>query len=505
MPMTKLIASAAAAVLCMSASSAAAATCESLTSLASATTTVTMAETVAAGAFAQPGRGGGAAAAFASLPAFCRVAVTLKPTPQSNIKAEVWLPASGWNGKLQVVGNGAFAGSISYGAMGTAVGAGYAAASTDTGHTGGAANTVVNKEVLADFAHRAVHETTAAAKKVVDGFYGAPPKLSYFNGCSTGGRQALTEAQQYPDDFDGIIAGDAAAHGLNLAFGQLWFYQAMSTNPASVIPREMFAVMHAAVLQACDAGDGARDGVLENPLACRFDPQVLACPSTSPGAGSTDSCLTAPQVEAARKIYGGARNTRTGAPMFPGLEVGSEANWSAAPVGYAVDLFKYLVFRNPGWDPNTLNFDGLYALTAESEFQVLDASNPDLNPFFTSGGKLLMYHGWSDPGIPARTSVSYYETARAATGRGADDSLRLFMVPGMGHCGGGQGVNTIDWVAALDRWVTDGKAPATIPASRVRNGNVDRTRPLCAYPQVAIYKGSGSIDDAASFECRAPG
>src|SRR5688572_2865341 len=325
-----------------------AATCESLTSLTNPTTTVTMAQTVARGAFTQPGRGGrlttaaqGAAQAgaanapttpppnpFAALPAFCRVAVTLKPTPQSDIKAEVWLPASGWNGKLQVVGNGAFAGSISYPAMGTAMRAGYAAASTDTGHTGGAANTVVNKEVLTDFAHRAIHETTAAAKRVVDGFYGAAPKLSYFNGCSTGGRQALTEAQKYPDDFDGIIAGDAAAHGLDLAFGQLWFYQAMSKNPASVIPREKFAVMHTAVLQACDANDGARDGVLENPLACRFDPQVLACKDGVDGP----ACLTAPQVEAAKKIYGGARNTRTAAQVFPGLEVGSEALWSPTPV-----------------------------------------------------------------------------------------------------------------------------------------------------------------------------
>jgi feruloyl esterase len=515
--MKRLIAALAIPFTFASFSQADAATCESLTSLTNATTTVTLAQTVAPGAFTQPPRPstparGGAAGApnaaatpppnpFAALPAFCRVAVTMKPTPQSDIKAEVWLPATGWNGKLQVVGNGAFAGSISYPAMGTALVAGYAAASTDTGHSGGAASAAVNKEVLTDFAHRAIHETAVAAKKVVDGFYGAAPKLSYFNGCSTGGRQALTEAQKYPDDFDGIIAGDAAAHGLDLAFGQLWFYQAMSKNPASLIPREKFAVMHTAVLQACDAGDGARDGVLENPLACRFDPQMLACKDGVDGP----SCLTAPQVEAAQKIYGGARNTRTGAQVFPGLEVGSEANWSPAPVGYAVDLFKYIVFRNPNWDPNTLNFDGHYALTAESDFNLLDADNPDLTPFFKSGGKLLMYHGWSDPGIPARASVSYYENARAATGAAADESLRLFMVPGMGHCGGGQGVNTFNFVAALDQWVTNGRAPATIPASRVRDGKVERTRPLCAYPNVAIYKGRGNVDDAASFECRPPG
>ncbi len=479
-----------------------AATCESLTSLSMPNATVTVAQTVAAGAFTQPGGRGGRAGGpnpYATLPAFCRVAATLKPTSQSDIKMEVWLPSSGWNGKLQVVGNGAWAGSVSYAAMATALAAGYATASTDTGHVGGAANATVNKDVLTDFAHRAIHETTAAAKKAVDGFYGGAPKLSYFNGCSTGGRQALTAAQRYPDDFDGIIAGDAAAHGLNLAFGQVWISQAMTRSPASVIPRDKLAVMHTAVVNACDAADGAKDGILENPLACRFDPKVLACANGVDGP----SCLTAAQVEAAQKIYAGAKNTGTGRQVFPGLEVGSELGWSPTPVGYAVDLFKYVVFKNPNWDPGSLNFDGHFALTAEDEFKIVDADNPDLSAFFRSGGKLLMYHGWSDPGIPARTSVSYYESVRTKTGRAADQSMRLFMVPGMGHCRGGEGTDTFDVAAALDRWVTSGTAPASIPASRVRDGKVDRTRPLCAYPQFAVYKGSGSIDDAASFECRA--
>ena len=477
-----------------------AATCESLTSLAPTGTTVTLAQTVAAGAFTQPGRGGraGGANAFAALPAFCRVAVTIKPTPQSDIKAEVWLPASGWNGKLQVVGNGAWAGSISYPAMATALAAGYAAASTDTGHTGGAQNATANKEVLTDFAHRAVHETTVAAKKVVDGFYGSAPQFSYFNGCSTGGRQAVTAAQKYPDDFDGIVAGDAALHGLNLAFAQIWFSQAMTKNPASSIPREKLAVMHRAVVAACDGNDGARDGVLENPLACRFDPKVLACA----GGGDGADCLTAAQVEAAQKIYSGAKNTRTGNLVFPGLEVGSEGGWSPTPVSYAVDLFKFAVFKNPTWDPNTLNFDGHYALTAESDFKILDADDPELSPFFRSGGKLLMYHGWNDPGIPARASISYYEAVRQKTGRASGDSIRLFMVPGMGHCGGGDGVTSFDFIGELDRWVNTGKPPGVIPASRVQAGKVERTRPLCAYPQFAVYRGTGSLDEAGSFECR---
>ena len=484
-------------LLTIVAAPASAATCESLRALSRPNATITLAQDVAAGGFTAPAGRGRGGAALAALPAFCRVVAALKPTPQSNIGIEVWLPASGWNGKLQVVGNGAFAGSISYPAMATALAAGYATASTDTGHTGGAANTVVNKEVLVDFAYRAMHETTAAAKQIVDGFYGRPQQFAYFNGCSTGGRQALTAAQRYPDDFDGIIAGDPAAHGLNLAFAQVWFYQATNKNPASAIPREKYAVLHEAVLQACDGNDGARDGVLENPMACSVDPMVLACKG-----GDGPSCLTAAQAEAARTIYDGARNTRTGTLVFPGLERGSEANWSPSPAGYAIDLFRHVVFKNPNWDPNSLNFDGHYALTAEDEFAILDADDPDLAPFFASGGKLLMYHGWSDAGIPARASVSYYEGVRAKTGRAADESLRLFMVPGMGHCGGGQGVNTFDMVAALDRWVTSGTAPSTVPASRVRDGTVDRTRPLCAYPEFAVYEGSGSVDDAANFSCR---
>lgn len=474
--------------------------CDRLSSLSSATTSVTLAEPVAAGAFKEPPSRGPRLGAdpFPALPSFCRVAATLEPTPQSQIRMEVWMPAAGWNGKLQVVGNGGFAGDVGHRAMARALAAGYSAASTDTGHSGDAASTFANKEVVIDFAHRAVHETTVAAKRFVDAFYGAPPTLSYFNGCSTGGRQGLTAAQRYPDDFDGIVAGAPAVHGLNLAFGQIWIAQAMSRSAASVIPDEKLQMLHSAVLQACDATDGVRDGVLEDPIACRFDPNVLACKQGADGA----NCLTAAQVEAARKIYGGARNTRTGNQVFPGLEPGTERDWSPRPVGYAVDLFRHMVFRNANWDPNWLNFDGHYALTAETEFKLFDADNPDLSAYFKSGGKLLIYHGWNDAGIPPRGSVSYYETVRAKTGTAADSGLRLFMVPGMGHCRGGDGTDTFDAVAALDQWVTSGKAPASIPASRVRDGKVDRTRPICAYPQIAVYKGSGSVDDAANFECR---
>jgi feruloyl esterase len=471
--------------------------CEAVTSqLKLAHATVTLAQPVATGAFTPPGRGGRGGNPFTTLGAFCRVAATLKPTPQSDIKMEVWLPSTGWNGRLQVVGNGAFAGTLSYPAMATALAAGYAAASTDTGHTGPSSNTFVNEEVLIDFAHRAVHETTVAAKKIIDLVYGEAPKWAIFNGCSTGGRQALTAAQQYPDDFNGIIAGAPGSYTSLQAFGQIWIAQAMAA-PGAALPPETLTRLHQAVLNACDALDGARDGVLENPLACTFDPKALVCRQGADPA----SCLTPAQADAASKIYAGASNTRTGASIFPGFERGSELGWSPTPVSYAVDFFKYRVFKDPNWDHKQLNFDSHLALVSKPENQILDATDPDLSKFVGRGGRLLMYQGWAEPGIPPRNIVTYYRQVQKKTKK-ADEAVRLFMVPGMGHCGGGDGASTFNMVAALEAWQATGKAPETIPASRTRNGVVDRTRPLCAYPKYAVYKGSGSQDEAGNFECR---
>ena len=470
--------------------------CSTMATTSLTRATVTLAQDVAAGAFTVPGgrgnaRGGGP---YAALPAFCRVAATLKPTPQSDIKMEIWLPLAGWNGKLQVVGNGAFAGTISYSAMATALAAGYATASTDTGHTGAASNTFTHREVLVDFANRAIHETTVVAKRVLTQFYGKPQTFAYFNGCSTGGRQALTAAQRYPGDFDGIVAGAPATLTSSQVFSQILFHQVLS-QPEAALSREALTLLNTAALNVCDGRDGAVDGVIENPLACRVDPQLLACRE----AGAA-GCLTPPQVAAARKMYAGATNTRTGEPIFPGLEPGSELGWSATPISYAVDWLKY-VFSDPNWDPKTLNFDADLARVRSRDNQLLDADDPKLGDFVSRGGKLLIYQGWAEPGIPPRNIVRYYEEVKKQT-KNASDGVRLFMVPGMGHCGGGNGASTFDVVAALDAWKTGGPPPASIPASRVRNGTTDRTRPLCAYPTFAAYKGSGSIDEAANFECR---
>jgi feruloyl esterase len=477
-----------------------AAPCETLTSLSVPHGVVTLAQTIGPGAFVAPNpRGGGPPGGqnpFAKLGSFCRVALTLKPAPQSDIKTEVWLPSTGWNGKLQVVGNGGFAGTISYAAMANALGAGYAAASTDTGHTGPSPNTFANDDVLVDFAHRAIHETTVAAKVAVNGFFGNGPRLSYFNGCSTGGRQAVTASQRYPEDFDGIVAGAPASHTSTQAFGQIWFYQALA-DPASALSREKLTLLHNAVLEACDQRDGARDGVLENPLSCKFDPQVLACKQGSDAA----SCLTAAQVEGVRRIYAGPSNPRTGQHVFAGLERGSELGWNPVPVGYAVDYFKYVVFKDANWDPKTLNYDSHVEQASKGANLVFDATDPDISRFTKRGGKLIMYQGWAEPGIPPANLVKYFDQIQQKTS-GAKDSVRVFMVPGMGHCGGGNGTSTFDMVAALDAWRDGGKAPVQITASRVRDGKVDRTRPLCAWPTVARYKGSGSLDVAENFVCR---
>ncbi len=480
--------------------------CESLSAFSAPHVAVTLAQTVAAGQFPPPaaraGRGG--ANPFASLPAFCRVAATLTPSSDSEIKIEVWLPASGWNEKLQAVGNGAWAGNISYPALATALAAGYAAVSTDTGHAGGNANFMVgHPEKLKDFEERAVHEMTVTARAVASAFYSTAPRQAYFNGCSTGGRQALTAAQRYPLDFDAIIAGAPANFAKRQTFGQIWLWQATNNDAASMLTAEKYAVLHKAVLEQCDALDGVKDGVLENPTKCRFDPKVVQCK-----ASDGPDCLTAPQVEAARKIYAGASNTRTREPLYPGLQPGSESGWNqsvaARPVGYAEDFFKYIVFKaNDRWDPRELNFDGDVA-TTDRTATGLNAVDADLTKFVEHGGKLLIYHGWSDPGIPPYNAVNYYESVLKATpGRKAvRDSVRLFMIPGMGHCGGGDGTSTFDMVTAVDRWVQTGTPPSEIPASKLADGKVVRTRPVCAYPAVATYKGTGSTDEAANFTCK---
>jgi feruloyl esterase len=482
-----------------------AANCESLTSLALSNAKIHLAQTVDAGQFTPPGNGRGGGTALRNLPAFCRVAATLAPSSDSNIEIEVWLPDSGWNNSLQSVGNGAWAGSIGLQAMATALAAGYATTSTDTGHAGNNADFILgHPEKVTDFAWRAVHEMTIAAKAIVKTYYGQPAAHSYWNGCSTGGRQALAEAQRFPGDYDGIIAGAPANYVTHLQGQQVWMNEIVHKDKSSFIPTEKFRMLHEAVLKACDVLDGVKDGVLEDPTRCHFDPQELAC-----GSGETSNCLMPAQVEAARKIYSGPMSAKTGRPWFPGLEKGSETGWAtlsgAKPMALAEETYKFLVFKDPNWNYLTFDPDRDMAAADKSVGSTMDSINPDLKPFFGDGGKLLMYHGWADPGIAPRNSVNYYESVVEKTGgaKKAADSIRLFMVPGMGHCRGGDGTDTFDAMAALSQWVEKRKPPERIEASHQTRGTVDRTRPLCPYPQTAQYKGTGSTGESANFECKA--
>lgn len=482
--------------------------CESVRDLKLPNAAITTVETVVAGAFAPPGAAGAKGKqnpAFARLPQFCRVAATLTPSSDSEIRVEVWMPTgAAWNGALQAVGNGAWAGSISYPAMATALAEGYATASTDTGHTGNAASFLVgHPEKVLDFAERAIHEMTIAAKRAIEANYGRPPARSYFNGCSTGGRQALTAVQRYPADYDGVIAGAPANYSSRLQGAQLWTTVQVNRDPAAMIPASKYALIKDAALQACDALDGVKDGVIENPLRCRFDPGVLACKGAD-----APTCLTAPQVEAARRTYQGPRDAQ-GRTLFPGLEPGSESGWatlsSARPMALAEELYQFLVFRDPNWSYLTFEPERDMARASREAGPLMDAIDPNLRPFLYRGGKLLLYHGWADPGIAPRNTVNYYQDVQKTVGaKMAGDGVRLFMVPGMGHCGGGDGTSTFNMMEAIRAWVDQGTAPEQIPAARVRNGQTDRTRPLCAFPKVAKYRGSGSTDDASNFVCALP-
>jgi feruloyl esterase len=480
-----------------------AATCDSLKTLALTDTTVTMAQVVPAGQFSPPGGGGRGANPYKELAEFCRVALTIKPTSDSDIKVEVWLPAAGWNSKFQAVGNGGWAGSISYSAMADALRAGYATSSTDTGHVGGRGTFALDHpEKLIDFAWRSEHEMTVKAKAVIQAFYGSGPRLSYWNGCSTGGRQGLKEAQKFPEDYDGIIAGAPA----NRTAISLWIAHAVLKDPASYIPAAKYSIIHQAALNACDGRDGLKDGLIDDPLKCDFDPKVLLCK-----AGDSAECLTGPQVEAAKKIYSPAVNPRTGQQLFSSLVPGTELGWSVQAAGpdpsaNIYDQYRYVVFKDPNWDWKTFNFDSDVVRGDLPENLVMNATDPNMKAFFARGGKILIYHGWSDPNVPAPNTIKYYNSVVDNLG-GADkaaNNIRLFLAPGMGHCSGGEGPNTFDKVGPLERWVEQGKAPEMLEASHSTNGKVDRTRPLCPYPQVARYKGAGSIDDAANFVCRAP-
>ena len=457
------------------------------------------------------------------VPEFCRVVGTVLP----ELGFELWLPAH-WNHKYVGVGNGGLAGKIVFAAMFNPVNRGYAVSSTDTGHVATSANdaswALGHLDRVLNYGQRGVHEMALASKAIIQAYYSAAPAHSYFQGCSFGGQQALTEVQRYPNDFDGVVAGDPANwYTRHYTGGHIWIADAVEGD--GWLPPHKVQMLADVVNAACDVLDGVKDGVLNDPRRCHFDPALLQCK-----AGDSPSCLTGAQVAAVRKIWAGPRDAG-GEQLYPGLEPGGEAGpggwvqWVTGPApdqGAHIELglpfMRNVVFDNPQWNFRTFHFDPP-APGRESDVTYVDdkvgrifnAVDPDLRAFRAHGGKLIQYHGWSDPDIPPFNSINYYESVVRRAGRNNTNALhdtrefyRLFMVPGMQHCTGGPGTPRFDALTALEQWVEQNKAPDQIIASHATNNLIDRTRPLCAYPQEAKYKGSGSTDDAANFVCALP-
>ncbi|MGB2633284.1 MAG: tannase/feruloyl esterase family alpha/beta hydrolase [Candidatus Acidiferrum sp.] len=507
--------------------------CERLAQLALPNTQITSAQTVAAGAFQPPSGGAEWMAAPASfykqLPAFCHVTAVAKPTTDSDIRIEVWMPAAGWNGKFRGQGNGGFAGEIDYRALGVAILQGYASAATDTGHAGESGDArwaLGHPEKIVDFAYRAIHQMTVVGKATATAFYGDTPKQSYFSNCSNGGRQALMEAQRFPDDYNGILAGAPANYWTHLLSSALWDAQATTLDPASYIPSSKVPAIADAVLAACDTKDGVKDGILNDPRRCHFDPATILCK-----ASDSDSCLTQPQVTALKKLYEGAHDSN-GKQIFPGFVPGGEngdGGWplwitGPAPEKALLFVFEYgyfadMVYGKADWDYKKANLEDAVKASQEKFGNVLNAVETDMKAFQARGGKLIIYHGWSDAAISPLNSIDYYKNVVEKMGKPqADSFVRLYMVPGMQHCGGGPGPDVFgqygispvhdpqhDLYMALEQWVETGVAPTTVIASKLEGmepaAKVKMTRPLCPYPQQAKYKGSGDTNDAANFVC----
>ena len=501
--------------------------CETLKSTQLPNTTITASDLVASGAFTAANVRG---YDYGTLPAFCRVQGVLAPSTGSHIEFEVWMPTAGWNGKYQGVGNGGFAGEITYSQMASALSAGYATASTDTGHKGGGTDAqwaLGHPEKIVDYGYRAIHETADKAKALVRSYYGEPAKYSYFTGCSNGGRQALMEAQRFPEDYDGIIAGAPAANFTHTA--ALFGSNLLATGDRSTfVPATKFAAIEAAVVAACDERDGVKDGLVNEPTTCAFDPAVMLCRNAE-----SDSCLTSSQVATVKKLYSGLRTTR-GEKIFPGFVPGGESGpggwglWlsgtapdSSLEYAFGTQFFRNMVHKNPSWDFRTFDVERDLMAADAAVGPTLNAINPDLGAFQKRGGKLILFHGWSDAALPPTATIDYYRGVVAKLGQKPTDAfVRTYMMPGMQHCSGGPGADSFgilpglpptepdparNMSAAMVRWVEQGTAPSAIIATKYKGrtpaDGIAFTRPLCPYPTVARYKGTEGTDDAANYVC----
>ncbi|MES2488249.1 MAG: tannase/feruloyl esterase family alpha/beta hydrolase [Pseudomonadota bacterium] len=475
-------------------------------------------------------------APFFQVPASCRIAFEMTPVADSLIKAELWLPREGWNGRFQTLGNGGLAGSVETLPMLAVLRSGYAVATSDTGHE--AKNddgrwALNHPEKIRDYGHRAVHETTVQAKQLIKAYYGEGPKYSYFSSCSNGGRQGLMEAQRYPEDYDAVLAG---APAINPSVGLLnwgWIQQQLA-KPGAYISKDKIPAIAAATLKACDASDGVTDGVIGEPQTCKFDPKQLLC-----SGKETDECLTAPQVESLKAIYSGLDGKHLG--FVPGAELGGDMGWEnwftgdgpgkAKQIDFFEEYYRYLVSGDPSWSFKQFNLEVNREQLYKHLHEMLDADNPDLSRFAARGGKLLMYHGWNDPALPAGVTIDYFDKVRERMGKDeADKFVRLYMVPGLQHCFAGPGANTFGQLIAngetdpaksitttMEAWVEQGRVPGTITAVKydysgplkslfvpADKAHVVFTRTLCPYPQIARWDGKGDVKEASSFICTNP-
>lgn len=461
---------------------------------------------------------------LANAPEHCRVRLMVQP----EINIEVNLPST-WNNRLYMFGNGGWAGE-SFESLGRAANrarglkAGFVTAATDTGHSAASepgASFALNKQKLLDFGFRSLHVTAEAAKLMARTYYGAGPAKSYYEGCSQGGRQGLTLAQRFPNDFDGIVAGSPGLYQTGTHLARAYWMQGLNANP---FPAAKLGLLAGRVYEQCDAKDGLKDGLIDDPRRCDFKP-ARDLPHCAEGTDQPD-CFTADQIKALERIYGDVMSQ--GKRFFPGWPVGAEIagpngqsgwigqqiNGPNGPGAWTSYGHNFLRFVVPGAKAGTVDSDPVrafgqfdidkYPAQVEELRQIIDATDTDLSAFRRRGGKLLMYYGWADPQLNPKMGVEYFEHVVEKMGDSTGDFFRLFMVPGMFHCGGGVGTSVFDAATPVVNWVEAGKAPERIEASRVVAGKVMRTRPLCTYPQVARYKGSGSIDESANFSCVKP-
>jgi feruloyl esterase len=476
---------------------------------------ISVAEAFRGGAFTPEGQ-----KSIEDLPEFCRVAAVLRPSSDSDIRVEVWMPRANWNGRLEGTGNGGFAGSIVYKSLADGVRHGYAVVNTDMGMSvpsGSDPSIFANRpERWTDWGWRSTHEMTLLAKLVVKAYYGRDANKSYFEGCSTGGEQGLAEAQRFPEDYDGIVAGAVANNRTGVHLSILWNFAALQRTPDAYIPQSKLSALQNAVLAACGGDRALRQGFLDDLQTCRFDPATLLC-----AGADGDNCLTGPQVETARSLYAGPTNPRTHEILYSGMAAGSEYAWDKVDPDPApgnqppfAPIFKWVL--GPRWDWRVFDWDRQASQYEAALKDHVNATNPNLDGLRRSGHKLLVYHGWADWLVVPGEAIRYYD-AVAARYNGSDNGnrrskasmgefYRLFMVPGIEHCAGGAGPDDIDPLSAMVDWVEHGIVPASLVATkRGPNGEIVMQRPVCPYPQVAAYTGVGSEADASSYSCATSG